>query len=71
MKNSTMKMPAKPGNNAAMEPGTMGSPAGTYKDAKMPMEAMKTGAYMTNNGEAAKDFARGLTKGLDAAFPVK
>jgi hypothetical protein len=28
-------------------------------------------AYMSNDGDHSQGFARGLTKGLDDAFPVK
>ncbi len=28
-------------------------------------------SYMSNDGEHAKSFARGLTKGLDDAYPLK
>ena len=28
-------------------------------------------AYMSNDGEHAKEFARDLTRGMDEAFPVK
>jgi hypothetical protein len=38
---------------------------------KMKREMEEFDAYMSNDGEAAQDFARGLTKGIDDAFPVK
>lgn len=65
-----MTKPA-PKKNAATMPKAMKAPAGVYKDAKMPVEAMRTDGYMTNNGESALSFGRMLTKGLDSAFPVK
>lgn len=34
-------------------------------------EAKEFNAYMCNDGESAKKFARKLTKGMDDAFPLK
>ena len=36
----------------------------------IPREMEEFDAYMSNDGENAKSFARTLTKGLDDAFPV-
>ena len=36
-----------------------------------PKEMMKFDAYMSNDGEGAKESARKLCKGLDDAFPLK
>lgn len=33
--------------------------------------AKEFNAYMCNDGESAKEFARKLTKGMDDAFPLK
>lgn len=37
----------------------------------MPKAMEEFNAYMSNDGDHAQTFARGLTKGLDDAFPVK
>jgi len=37
----------------------------------MKKEMEQFNAYMSNDGDHAKSFARGLTKGLDDAFPLK
>lgn len=37
----------------------------------VPAEMKDFCAYMSNDGEHAKDFARDLTRGLDDAFPLK
>lgn len=37
----------------------------------MKKEMEEFDAYMSNDGEKAKDFARKLCKGLDDAFPLK
>lgn len=36
-----------------------------------PKEMKQFDAYMSNDGEGAKDFGRKLCKGLDDAFPLK
>lgn len=38
---------------------------------KMKREMEEFDAYMSNDGENAKDFARKLCKGMDDAFPLK
>jgi len=38
---------------------------------KMKKEMEEFNAYMSNDGENAKDFGRKLCKGLDDAFPLK
>lgn len=37
----------------------------------VPKEMKEFDAYMSNDGEGAKSFARKLTKGMDDAFPLK
>jgi hypothetical protein len=37
----------------------------------MPPAMREFDAFMSNDGANAQDFARGLTKGIDDAFPVK
>lgn len=38
---------------------------------KMPAEMMDFCAYMSNDGEAAQNLARDLTRTMEDAFPVK
>ncbi len=38
---------------------------------RMPKEMEEFDAYMSNDGENAKEFGRKLCKGLDDAFPLK
>lgn len=37
----------------------------------MKKEMEEFNAYMSNDGASAQSFARGLTKGMDDAFPLK
>jgi len=59
-------------NNAHVKSGQAKMKARMGDKPKCPKEMKKFDAYMCNDGESAKGFARKLTKGLDKdAFPLK
>jgi hypothetical protein len=60
-------------NNAFIKSAQLKQAAYAGKDPQtMGEECYRYNAHMTNTGETAADFARGLTAGLDkTAYPVK